>query len=152
MGKIECVYSSPTTPRANASASTLPDFDDLKLQHNPNSTQYGVATIKIWPPIHAQFVRIRPWKWRNHVALRMELFGGNEQLESGHVQVAKLVTAKTVCPQFKKHLLVKMAGRSTDCKAIQIDCRHIIQTAMTLCGCTTYSMVDVNDTNSLLYV
>ena len=135
MGKIECVYSSPTTPRANASAPTLPDFDDLK-----------------WPPIHAQFVRIRPWKWRNHVALRMELFGGNEQLESGHVQVAKLVTAKTVCPQFKKQLLVKMAGRSTDCKAIQIDCRHIIQTAMTLCGCTTYSMVDVNDTNSLLYV
>ena len=173
MGKIECIYvgslhhamsigmtelkkeSDPNEPSPDAlgphSTSTIHDIEDVKLQDNP--TKYALATIRVWPPIHAQYVRIRPWKWKLHIALRMELFGRDENSESsnewGYLN-AKLVTAKTVCPQFKPQLLEKMKNRGTECKAIQFDCRHIIRTALSRCGVTTYSMVDVDANNTLL--
>ena len=123
--------------------TVLPDYSSTG-----NPTEYHMATIKLWPVINAQFIRIRPWKWSQHIALRIELYGNDKPSDSP--QIGKLVTMDTVEPKYKVEVAEKLKNKDINTKVIQIDCLSIIKKAMDRGGCNSYGIIDTHDGRYLL--
>lgn len=49
-------------------------FYDLQY-FTGNRDQNSVVQYRLFPPIRARFVRIRPWGWYRHISMRVEFFG-----------------------------------------------------------------------------
>eukprot|EP01083_Nonionella_stella_P094493 265124_1 len=122
----------------------------LSFASSMHGMEYETASIKLWPVINAQFIRIRPTKWKDHIAMRLEILGNDRALD--HQQIGKMVTANTVCAKFKHQLQPLLVNKGQDTSAIQIDCKAIVNKAMELAGCTSFSLIDTDDTNCLLVV
>ena len=126
-----------------------------------NRTPYRLCTVKIWPVIKARFVRIRPTKWRQHAALRLELLQSARPLESQ--QIGRVFDLKTVDAEYEGELRAKLerarrdrdgAGDIMEMKAVQMDCRFMIKQAMFRAGCERrkFVLMDVDRKHCVLYV
>eukprot|EP01083_Nonionella_stella_P148195 468730_1 len=154
MGRIQCKYIASSydssqnlqlslpSPLAQ-DTSVMPDYTA-----NKNQSMYHMAIVKLWPVIHAQFIRIRPYQWKKRIAMRLELFGNERDLLNQ--PLGKIVSAKTVSPQYKEILMEALTHKSMDTKAIQIDCKAIVIKAMASAGCTSYGVIDTDQHNYLL--
>eukprot|EP01083_Nonionella_stella_P014734 41322_1 len=144
MGRIQCKYiaSSHDLSESFIDTSVMTDY----ALDNPS--RYHMASVRLWPVIHAQFIRIRPYQWKQRIAMRLELFGNERDLLNQ--PLGKIVSAKTVSPQYKEILMEALTHKSMDTKAIQIDCKAIVIKAMGDAGCTSYGVIDTDQHNYLL--
>lgn len=99
-----------------------------------------MATVHLWPVIHARFIRIRPWKWKKHIAMRLEIYG-DDTGDEDNPQLGRVVTKNTVEPQFKETIAKKLVNLDDDTPLIQADCKAVIQKAMDLAQCRSYGYV-----------
>ena len=105
------------------------------------SMDYMTAEIEIWPTIHAQFVRIRPYDWNGHIAMRCELYG----LLNEYNEECRVVTLDTVNEKERSKLLKVMMNKSRNTKAVQLDCKAIIATALERARISSYAMIPVDE-------
>ena len=142
MANITCKYVQNGLAGAQSLQSDISPL--ISLPTHTNSTPYTTATVRLWPVIHAQYIRIRPRKWKRHIALRMELFGNPRPTDQQ--QIGKLVDKDSICPEFKPQLQQALINKDQESKVIQIDCRDVIKKAMAKAQCTSYGIVDVDST------
>ena len=162
MGEIRCKYIAGKNSKSSDSKEVedeeteFPEPDPLPIQGTVlknlpstlNLTDYDMATIKLWPVINARFIRIRPWKWVKHIALRMELLGNDRPMD--HQQIGKVVRLNTVSPLYRPEIINLLRNKDPNTPFIQIDCKITIKKAMDLAGCTTYGMVETDEKHNLL--
>jgi len=109
------------------------------VQCRYNEEQYAI--IKVWPSIHAQFIRLRPSDWHNHVALRAEIYGSKTQ----QIQFGRVVTLNTIHPKEKQHLMEMLKHKSPDTKVIQVNLKAVVCAALDRAGLRKYSVLKGED-------
>ena len=88
-----------------------------------SGNKWKYAVIKLWPSIDAQFIRIRPSDWSEHIAIRIEFFSPKQRQH----QFGRVVTLNTVNARDKPVLMELLKNKSMDTKVIQVDLKRYQQ-------------------------
>ena len=103
------------------------------LANNKNST----ATLKLWPTIHAQFIRIRPYKWVKHSAMRVELYGTTKY----RPQFGRIIKVN----DGKNGLIMQTSKAIKTKKAMQVDCKAVVHAALDRAEVVAYATFLASD-------
>ena len=105
-----------------------------------HDNDYVTAEIEIFPTIHAQFIRIRPYNWHNSIAMRCELYGMGSA-EPHYNECCRTVTLDTVNEAQRHRLLELTRNKSRNTKVVQLDCKAIITKALERARISSYAIV-----------
>ena len=122
---MKCIYdkSAEDMPSTAYPSNEFGAWEEMKIEDN-------FAEIEIWPPIHARFIRLRPFDYHQEIAMRFDLYGPN-----GHrLEFARVVQFGTLSKEYKPDVRKKFHHVSANTRIIQYDCRAIIRKALNEAG------------------
>ena len=132
---------------SNEEDDSLYSTQSINSLYPKHDHETETASIKIWPVINAQFIRIRPYEWHNRISMRIELFGP----KTPRAEFGRIVTLDTVNERDKNSLINILKDKPANTKAIQVDCKAVITAALDRAGCISYGFVTLKSHKSHEY-